>query len=51
MAIMICCPNQLQKAIYEDYLAELEDAHLGLAKKMPKEIFENVIARYVKITI
>ena len=50
-AAMVCCHNQLQKAIHEDYLAELEDACLGLAKIMPKEIFDHIISCYTKITI
>ena len=50
-AVVVCCRNQLQKEIHEDYLAELEDAHSGLAKKMRKEIFDNVIALYAKVTI
>ena len=50
-AIMVFCCNQLQKAIHEDYLAKLEDACLGLGKKMPKEILDHVIAHYAKITI
>ena len=43
-AVVVCCHNQLQKAIHKDYLAELEDARLGLAKKSPKEIFDHVIS-------
>ena len=32
-AVLVCCFNQLQKAIHKDYLVELKDAHLGLTKK------------------
>ena len=50
-AVVVFCHNQLQKAIHEDYLAKFEDAHLGLAKKLPKEIFDHFISQYAKITI
>ena len=37
VAIVVCCHNQLQKAIHEGYLAEVEDAYLNLAQKSPKK--------------
>ena len=43
-AVVVCYCNQLQKTIHKDYLAELEDVRLGLAKKTPKEIFDHVLA-------
>ena len=50
-AIVVCCHNQPQKSIHEDYLAKLEDPQLGLAKKFPKDIFDHGIARYAQNTI
>ena len=35
--IVVCCHNQFQKAIHEDYLAKLENTRLGLAKIIPKK--------------
>ena len=50
-AVVVHCCDRLQKTIQEDYLAKLEETRLVLSKKTPKEIFDQVIPLYAKITI